>query len=110
MFKKLFLSGLPLLLSACSVIQLNPDAAHVQFTSVSDTLNQCEYRGEIIGSEGHWYTYLFIANEDLMQAALNDMRNQAAAKGANTVYLEEPYVFGASVTILGLAYSCDKNR
>ena len=33
----------------------------------------CRYLGEVIGSEGHWYTYLFISNRKLTQGALNDM-------------------------------------
>jgi hypothetical protein len=41
-----------------------------------------------------------------MQAALDDLRNQAAAKGANLVHIEDPHNFTTSVTLLGLAYNC----
>jgi hypothetical protein len=45
-----------------------------------------------------------------MQAAVDDLRNQAAAKGANIVYIDEPQDFASSVTLLGLAYRCGKKN
>ena len=97
-----------ILLAGCSVAQLEPAAAHVRLTANPVVSQNCEYLGEVIGTEGHWYTFLFIANETLMQAALDDLRNKAAAKGANLVHLDDPHQFGTSVTLLGLAYKCKK--
>jgi ABC-type amino acid transport system permease subunit len=96
------------LLGGCAVAQLDPAAAHVRLTGNSDITKNCEYLGEVIGTEGHWYTFLFLANETLMQAALDDLRNNAAAKGANLVYIDDPHNFNTSVTLLGLAYNCKK--
>ena len=104
------LFALVLPLAACGIAQLNPNAAHVEISSVPIESDKCEYRGEVIGSEGHWYTYLFISNRSLMQAAVDDLRNQAAAKGANIVYIDEPQDFASSVTLLGLAYRCGKKN
>lgn len=110
MFKNILLLSVIYLLGGCAVVQLDPAASHVEFTAEPKITQNCEYRGEVIGTEGHWYTYLFIANDTLMQAALNDLRNNAAAKGANRVYVDDPHPFGASVTILGLAYHCNTKK
>lgn len=107
--KRAFLLALVCMLASCSVISLKPEAAHVEITAVPVKSNTCQYMGEVIGSEGHWYTFLFIANRTLMQAAVDDLRNQAAAKGADTVFIDEPHFFTSSVTLLGLAYRC-RNR
>lgn len=106
MTTRLSLLFLVLLLASCGVATLKPEAAHVEITAEPVKSNTCQYLGEVIGSEGHWYTFLFIANRVLMQAAIDDLRNQAAAKGADTVFIDEPHVFSTSVTLLGLAYRC----
>lgn len=67
----------------------------------------CRYLGEIIGSEGHWYTYLFISNSDLLQGALNDLYNHANEIGANVVYISDNIDFTTSVTFYGQAYHCE---
>jgi hypothetical protein len=98
------------LLGGCAVVQPDPAAAHVRLTANPDIAENCEYLGEVIGTEGHWYTYLFISNEALMQAALDDLRNKAAAKGANMVHIDDPHDFSSSVTLLGLAYHCNRTK
>lgn len=95
-----------LFLSACSVVQLKPESSHVVFAADSEQVRNCQYLGEVIGTEGHWYNSLFISNRTLMQAALDDIRNQATEKGADTIYMKEPYTFGTSVTMLGFSYRC----
>jgi hypothetical protein len=104
--KQCHLLALLFLLTSCSLATLNTEAVHVKLSVDPIKLNSCEYRGEVIGSAGHWYDFLFISNNVLVQAAINDIRNQAAAKGADTVYIEEPQQFTTSVTMLGLAYRC----
>jgi len=104
------LLALVLLLASCSVVHLKEEAKHVEFAASPDELGSCDYVGEFIGSEGHWYTFLFLANRTLMQSATDDMRNRAAEKGANTLYLEQPQNFASSVTLLGLGYRCPENN
>jgi len=72
-----------------------------------DTTPECRYLGEVIGSEGHWYTYLFISNTDLTQGALNDIYNKANALGANVVFISDNIHFVTSVTFYGQAYNCE---
>ncbi|GAA5645443.1 MULTISPECIES: DUF4156 domain-containing protein [Vibrio] len=67
----------------------------------------CQWKGSVTGSEGHWYNYLFYPNDVMMHGALNDIKNQAAALGANTVYLIAPQDFTTSFSVLGSAYWCD---
>ena len=66
----------------------------------------CRYLGEVVGSEGHWYTYLFISNKMLVQGAINDLHNNANALGANVVYISDNIDFATSVTFYGQAYNC----
>ena len=102
-------------LSACSIItQKNPDNKPVRLIQknelsliFNDKTPDCRYLGEIIGTEGHWYTYLFISNRQLVQSALNDLYNRANAKGANVVFISDNVSFSTSVTFYGQAYYCN---
>ena len=105
------------LLSSCTnIIRTNEDSDSVRLfflkqvvdKSLTDELERdCTHLGEVIGSEGHWYTYLFISNVNLTQGALNDMKNKALAMDANTVIVYN-YIstFATSVTFLGQTYNC----
>jgi hypothetical protein len=102
------------IMTACSTVQKNPDNQPVrliQKNELSIILNSktpdCRYLGEIIGTEGHWYNYLFISNRKLTQAALNDMYNRANARRANVVFVSDNISFTTSVTFYGQAYHCN---
>ena len=95
-------------LAGCSTSPLLADANQVSLTwDANDKLNTCERRGTLIGSQGSWYNYWFISDRDLTQGALNQLRNQAAGLGANTVSLYSPPDFSTSVTLIGNAYYCE---
>jgi hypothetical protein len=94
----------------CSVVKLKDDARHVEFAESPADVESCEYLAEVTGSEGHWYTYLFLANRTMVQSALDDLRNRAAERGANTVFIGWPHDFVTSVTMYGLAYRCPENN
>lgn len=100
------LLALVLLLASCSVVQLKEEARHVEFAESPAEMASCEYLGQVTGSEGHWYSYLFLSNRTLVQSALDDLRNRAAEKGANNVFIGWPHDFTTSVTMYGLAYRC----
>ncbi|OIQ25564.1 DUF4156 domain-containing protein [uncultured Vibrio sp.] len=68
--------------------------------------DQCQPLGEITGSEGHWYDYLFYGNDTLIQGAINDAKNQGLALNADTLYITSPQDFATSFTVLGVAYQC----
>ena len=67
---------------------------------------QCEYKGEVTGSEGHWYSYLFYPNDTLIQGAMNELKSNTIELGADTVIFTLPQDFATSVTMLGTAYLC----
>lgn len=98
---------------SCSVIQNMPEAENVrlvfnkEFDQAVLRVSDCRYLGNVIGSEGHWYSFIFISNSDLTEGALNDMRNDAYRMGANIVYVDGDIGFGTSVTFYGQAYHCN---
>ncbi|PFG55629.1 uncharacterized protein DUF4156 [Vibrio sp. ES.051] len=68
--------------------------------------SNCQYLGEVTGSEGHWYSYLFFTNDAMLQGAVIDLKNNAAALGANTIDMIAPQDFTTSFSVLGTAYHC----
>ncbi|MBE9559987.1 MAG: DUF4156 domain-containing protein [Proteobacteria bacterium] len=112
--KILLITLLGFIIASCSTVQKNPDNKPVrliQKNELSIILNGetpgCRYLGEIIGTEGYWYSYLFISNRRLVQSALNDLYNRANAKGANVVFISDNISFSTSVTFYGQAYHCN---
>ena len=99
---------LPLLYS-CSHIPLEDSAASVEvFYSLAEKTN-CEYVGDVIGSDGNVFTYLLMSNIQLTRGALNDIRNKARAMGGDTVYiLREQLQYSTTTTFVGSVYSCHK--
>ncbi|WP_375321052.1 DUF4156 domain-containing protein [Aliivibrio logei] len=107
--KTLLISTLSLfLLSGCiSTTQpLDNDSSSITLHYSENMSRQCSELGTVTGSEGHWYTFFFISNKDLMVSAVNDIKNEAYSLGANTVILQDPMPFNTSITLLGTAYSC----
>ena len=107
-----------LLTSCTNIIRTSEDSEVIRLyflkhvidkSVITDFEKDCSYIGEVIGSEGHWYTYLFISNSNLTQGALNDMKNKTHAMGADTVIVHD-YIssFATSVTFLGQAYKCSR--
>jgi len=109
------LFSLVFFISSCSSLaQKNPDNKPVRLIHKYELnivskgkIPDCRYLGEVIGSEGHWYTYLFISNRKLIQGAINDLHNNANAIGANVVHISDNIDFTTSVTFYGQAYSCN---
>jgi len=95
------------LLAGCSGIQLNPQAQNVRLYIDSEPQSQCTFLGEAIGTYGNIWTFIFIPNEVLIESALNDIKNEAHQRGADTVYLMRNQLnFSSSVTLLGQMYRC----
>lgn len=92
-----------ILLCGC-VPALNPEAKNVEVILTPIVTRQGEKVGEVIGSAGKWYSHFFISNPDLIQGALNDLRNNAYLMGTDRVYVFRHIHFTSSVTFLGEAY------
>ncbi|MDO6610758.1 DUF4156 domain-containing protein [Shewanella sp. 1_MG-2023] len=107
--KVLLISLSILSLTGCiTTPEMNSEHVAVLWSEQGD-MDICELKGTLIGSQGHWYDYLFITNKDLTQGAINQLRNDALTLGANTVFLYKPKVFTTSVTLLANAYTCPAN-
>ena len=99
------------LLPGCFTTRVKPEAEPIRITFDMEQVRRCTSLGEVVGSEGHWYSAWIIDNEILATAALNDLRNKAHAKGADTVLVpNHTLLFSTSVTILGQAYRCQDQR
>ena len=100
--------------SGCSITQRHPDIRpvriifHNELPSLSKAnLHDCDYLGTVISSEGHWYDFIYISNNDLATGAINKMHNLASDMGANMVYIDNNIDFRTSVTFIGQAYHCE---
>ena len=102
-------SLLLLLLNSCSHIPLEDKATSVEvYYSLNEKTN-CDYVGDIIGSDGNIFTYLFMSNVNLTRGALNDIRNKARAMGGDTVFiLREQLQYSTTTTFVGSVYSCHR--
>jgi hypothetical protein len=77
--------GIILALSGCSPIPVNPGAQKVQLVTTEP--KECEYLGEATGNQGNFFTGGWTSNANLETGARNDLKNQAAQMGGNTVMI-----------------------
>lgn len=111
-----------LLLSGCAAVKMQPGAEKV-IVSTHKAPRQCKFLGQIMGSQGNFFTGAYTSNANLEQGSQNDLRNKAAQMGANYVALitdraassgsisgSDSNIFGSSqqtsVTATGNAYHC----
>lgn len=98
------------LLSACQTASLSNGGAAVAPTR--DPLPpQCKTLGLLVGKGGGAFGGAYISNEDLIDYAMNDLRNKAANLGATHIRHDPPQLgegdgTTTSVTITGTAYAC----
>ena len=43
-------------LSACSAIPVNENAQHIEIVDQSYNKSNCQYKGDVVGSQGNWIT------------------------------------------------------
>jgi len=112
-FKSCFLVLACLLGSnACKTSDLSPAAANVA-AGRNAAGPGCKPLGYLTGKGGGTFGGSLVSNEDLIEYAMNDLRNQAAEKGANYVQHDPPQMGSGdgtttTVTITGTAYQCPK--
>jgi hypothetical protein len=100
-----------MLLPACSILdthQLHDKTKLVKLFDDYEQVKGCRYIGEIVGSEGRWYNFLFLSNKELTLASINDLKNQANELGANNIHVHYNLSFNTSVTFLAQAYHCEE--
>lgn len=98
------------LLSGCATSPLTEQGQQVNIVwNTEATSQQCQLKTTLVGSEGAWYNFWLINNKSLTMGSLNQLRNQAAELGANTILLNEPLPYATSVTYVGNAYLCPQS-
>jgi hypothetical protein len=95
---------------ACSTPALSPQAAHVAVAR-SAPPPSCTTVAYLVGEGGGTFGGKWIANDQLIEYAMNDLRNKAAARGANYVQSDPPQLGNGhgtttTATITGTAYRC----
>jgi hypothetical protein len=97
----------------CSATQVTPQAQSIEIVNAIPDKNKCQYLGEIVGSQGNWFTGDYTSNKNLVVGARNELRNEAHALGANIVYIADMKNTNAwgslgttNTTAIGKAYRC----
>ncbi len=79
--KRLLLGLFVVLLTGCTMpshlTHAQSQNVHIRIDAQFDP-ERCEYKGEVTGSEGHWYNYIFMTNDAMMQGAMNDLKKQCS--------------------------------
>lgn len=101
------------LLQGCAAISVDPEAKAVMILTKEPDPNRCRYLGEVAGSQGNWFTGGYTSDKNLLVGARNDLRNETAAVGGNTVHIQHVNHSGrhkasgtSNTTIIGYAYDC----
>src|SRR4051812_8480420 len=104
------LIGSCLLIAACSTPDLTSEGARV-VASPNPPAPGCVIVDHVVGEGGGTFGGAWISNDDLIDYAMNDMRNAAGSKGANYVQYDPPSLGDGdgtttTATVSGTAYSC----
>ena len=74
-------------LAGCAAKPIAPGARAVLI--VHQTPSNCQFLGEVVGSQGNWWTDDVTSTKNKMVGARNELRNQAFAMGATHVQVME---------------------
>ena len=86
MKKIILIAAITVIISGCSTIQLNQNAARV-IASPNPAPKACHYVGQVIGNQGNAFTGKWTSNATLEEGAMNDLKNKASNLGANYVQI-----------------------
>ena len=96
--------------AGCSTPALSPAAEHVA-VSRNPAPPSCAPVGYVVGEGGGTFGGKWISNDQLIDYAMNDLRNKAAERGATYVQSDAPQLGNgrgttSTATITGTAYRC----
>jgi len=98
-------------LAGCAAKSIAPGARAVQL--VNQVPSNCQFLGEVVGSQGNWWTDDVTSTKNKMVGARNELRNQAFAMGATHVQVMESRNTQSDVsfdvtntTVVGNAFRC----
>jgi len=102
-----------LLLAGCSAISTTREGKSVELVTEKPPGN-CKPLGDVVGSQGNWFTGDYTSNKNLLIGARNDLRNKAAEIGGNYVWVQDSSNTNAwrskgtsNTTVLGVVYHCE---
>jgi hypothetical protein len=106
----LFALGIGATTACMTTSELTGAGARV-VTIYNPPTGQCQMLGTVTGQGGGAFGGAYISNDDLINYAMNDMRNKAAAMGATHVQSSPPQLGQAdgtttTATVIGTAYWC----
>lgn len=88
-FNKPLLAPLTLaLITGCAAAPLQMQEAGNVLVTRNTPAADCKFLGEVLGSQGNFWTAEFTSDEDLIAGARNRMRDRAYRLGANFVQIE----------------------
>lgn len=112
--QKLFLITAFIFLNGCAAISASPEAQKVELTNEAPDKAKCKFLGEIVGSQGNWFTGDMTSNENLVIGARNELRNKAHSLGGNMVHVQDmknTNAYGSAgttnTTAVGKVYRCE---
>lgn len=100
-------------LVGCSANQVISQAKGVEIVNEKPDKTKCTFVGEVVGSQGNWFTGDYTSNENLVLGARNELRNEAYKLGGNIVYIQDMKNTNAwgslgttNTTAIGKVYKC----
>jgi hypothetical protein len=66
------------MLAGCGTVTLDPQAEPVRIVFNNADVSKCKFIGEVTGSRGHWYNFLFMTNDDMLRDCFNQSPEQYA--------------------------------
>lgn len=100
-------------LFGCSAHQVKPEAQSIEIVTELPDKGDCKLLGEVVGSQGNWFTGDFTSNENLVIGARNELRNKAYELGGNIVLIQDMKNTNAwgslgttNTTAIGKVYKC----
>jgi hypothetical protein len=104
---------LAILSNSCAATKVLKEARSIELVNEKPNPSKCKFVGEIVGSQGNWFTGDLTSNKDLVIGARNELRNEAYNLGANVVYIQDMKNTNAwgslgttNTTAVGKAYKC----
>jgi len=76
------------LFAGCAAAPLQTPAAATILVTRSSPQDSCRFVGEVLGSQGNFWTAEFTGDAELIRGARNRMRDKAYSLGANYVQIE----------------------
>jgi hypothetical protein len=113
---RIVLASLLLALPAvgCATASLTPQGANVAVARSAPSAD-CHAVAYLVGEGGGTFGGGWISNDQLIEYAMNDLRNKAADRGATYVQADPPQLGNGkgtttTATVTGTAYACKATR